>query len=268
MCSRASRTVSQAPSGALVAASLVTCCSGEVGTGARNLGRLGGAGRRRALEEELAALHPRPGAQLEDLVGRAQRVLVVLDHQDGVAAVAQRPQLAEQPRVVVGMQADARLVEDVDDADQAHAELGGQAHPLGLPPESGRVVAVEREVAEAGLEQEMQPLLDPADHVARAPRPRRRRRSQARRDRWAAATSLARNSGRVSGPAPEPRRATDRPAAGVQPGAVAFRALAADHEGRQPRAETLAVGVPEAFVQVGDDAGKGLGAGRPASGAA
>ena len=60
------------------------------------------------------------------------RVLVVLDHDQRVAGVAEPDQRLEQPVVVALVQPDRRLVEDVEHADQAGADLGGQPDPLGL----------------------------------------------------------------------------------------------------------------------------------------
>ena len=53
------------------------------------------------------------GADVEHMVGGADRVLVVLDHDHGVAEVAQALQRFEQPRIVALVQADRRLVEHI-----------------------------------------------------------------------------------------------------------------------------------------------------------
>ena len=73
-------------------------------------------------------------------------------------------QRLDQPVVVALVQADARLVEDVEDADQAGADLGGQPDALGLAAGQRGRRAVEREVVEAHVEQEAQPLLDLLEH--------------------------------------------------------------------------------------------------------
>ena len=46
------------------------------------------------------------------MVGGPNGVLVVLDHDDGVAEIAQSPEGGEQAFVVPLVQSDARLVED------------------------------------------------------------------------------------------------------------------------------------------------------------
>ena len=52
------------------------------------------------------------------------------------------------------MQADRRLVEDVEHADQPAADLAGQADPLRFAAGERRRGAVERQVVEADVEQE------------------------------------------------------------------------------------------------------------------
>ena len=84
---------------------------------ARDLGGKLHARRGRALEQQMAALRARLGPELDDLVGDAHRVLVVLDDEHRVAAIAQRADRLEQFLVVVRMQSDAGLVEHVDHAD-------------------------------------------------------------------------------------------------------------------------------------------------------
>ncbi len=58
------------------------------------------------------------------------------------------------------MQADRRLVEDVEDADQRRSDLGRQPDPLGLAAGERGGRAVEREVADPDVLEEPQPLLD------------------------------------------------------------------------------------------------------------
>ena len=64
---------------------------------------------------------------------------------------------ADQPLVVALVQADARLVEDVEHTHQAGADLRGQADALRLAAgQSGRG-AVERQVVEPDVQQELKP---------------------------------------------------------------------------------------------------------------
>jgi len=72
----------------------------------------------RPLGDDLAAVLPRARTDVHDPVGRADGLLVVLHDEDGVADVAHADERADEPRVVALVQADRRLVEDVEDAHQ------------------------------------------------------------------------------------------------------------------------------------------------------
>ncbi len=86
----------------------------------------------RALGHHVAAVLAGARAEVHDVVGRAHRALVVLDHDHGVAEVAQPLQGRDQPFVVALVQPDRRLVEDVEHAHQARADLRGQPDALRL----------------------------------------------------------------------------------------------------------------------------------------
>ena len=75
---------------------------------------------------------PAPGPMSTTQSARADGVLVVLDDDQRVAEVAQPDQRLDQPVVVALVQPDRRLVEDVEHADQAGPDLGGQPDPLRL----------------------------------------------------------------------------------------------------------------------------------------
>ncbi len=68
-----------------------------------------------------------------------------------VAEVAQARERAEQPLVVALVQADRGLVEDVHDADEARADLAGEADALRLAAREGLGAAIETEVVEADI---------------------------------------------------------------------------------------------------------------------
>src|SRR3546814_13661730 len=55
------------------------------------------------------------GTDVDDVVGDADRVLVVLDDDHRVAEVAQPDERVDEPTVVALVQADRRLVEHVED---------------------------------------------------------------------------------------------------------------------------------------------------------
>ena len=74
----------------------------------------------------------RAGAEVDQVIGRLDDLAVVLDQDQRVAQVAEVPQRAEQPGVVARVQADRRLVEHVEHAGQAAADLAGQPDALAL----------------------------------------------------------------------------------------------------------------------------------------
>ena len=62
--------------------------------------------RQRALRHHLAAVDARAGAEVDHVIGGADGVLVVLDHDHRVAEVAQAFERFQQPVVVALVQAD------------------------------------------------------------------------------------------------------------------------------------------------------------------
>ena len=83
------------------------------------LARMPSAPRHGARVDDPATVLPRPGTHVDHVVGDLDGLLVVLDHDDRVAQVAQPFEGADQPLVVPLVQADRRLVEHVEHADQA-----------------------------------------------------------------------------------------------------------------------------------------------------
>ena len=75
---------------------------------------------------------PAPGPHVDDVVGREDGLAVVLDDDDRVAEVAQARLRLDEARVVARVQADARLVEHVEDADERRADLRREADALPL----------------------------------------------------------------------------------------------------------------------------------------
>ena len=74
---------------------------------------------RRPLGDDFAAMHPGPRPHVDQVIGLQDRLFVMLHHQHGVADVAQPLERAEQAGVVALVQADGRLVQDVEHPDQA-----------------------------------------------------------------------------------------------------------------------------------------------------
>ena len=103
----------------------------------------------RARDDDLAAVLARAGTDVDDVIGDPDRLLVVLDDDHRVAQVAQPHEGLDQALVVALVQADRRLVEDVQHADQPAADLRGEADALRLAAGQRGRVAIQRQVVEA-----------------------------------------------------------------------------------------------------------------------
>ena len=82
--------------------------------------------------DNVAAVLACPRADVDDPVGGADRVLVMLDNDDGVAQIPQPGQRLDQPVVVTLVQTDRRLVKNVQNTHQTRADLCGQPDALRL----------------------------------------------------------------------------------------------------------------------------------------
>ena len=72
-----------------------------------------------ALGHEVAAGVAGAGAEVNHEIGAADGVFVVLDDEDGVAEIAKVFERAEQTRIVPGMESNARLVKNIENAAKA-----------------------------------------------------------------------------------------------------------------------------------------------------
>ena len=140
---------------------------------------------RGSLRDDLSAVLARAGAHVDEPVGGAHHLLVVLDDDHGVAEVAQALERPDQAAVVALVEADRRLVEDVEDADELRADLRREPQPLRLAARERPGRAVEVQVADADVVEERRAARgSPSGSAARsAPRSasaRARRRTAAR----------------------------------------------------------------------------------------
>ncbi len=122
--------------------------------------RIGHDVLRRALRHDLAAVDAGGRADIDDIVGRHDRVLVMLDDDHRVADVAQMLQRFEQPGIVALVQADRRFVEHVEHAGQARADLRGQPDALAFAARQRAGIARQAQIFEADIVEEAQALAD------------------------------------------------------------------------------------------------------------
>jgi len=121
-----------------------------------NLGHRPGA-------NDISAMCARARADVDQIIGGANAVFIMLDHQHGVADRLQSFERANEPRVIALMEADSRLIEHVADADESRADLRRQADALRFSAGKRRGFAVEREVSKANVLHEAEACADLAD---------------------------------------------------------------------------------------------------------
>ncbi len=119
----------------------------------------------RALSHHHATVHAGAGAEVDQPVGAADGLLVVLDHQHRVAEIAHAFERRQQARVVALMQTDRRLVEHVEHALELAADLGGEPDALALAAREARRRAIEREIAHADVVEEAEAVADLLQHL-------------------------------------------------------------------------------------------------------
>ena len=112
----------------------------------------------RALGNDAAAVHAGAGSQVDHVIRRQHRFGIVFHDQDGVAQVPEMPQGFQKSVVVPLMQPYRGLVEDVHHAHQAGADLAGQPYSLGFTAGQRLRAAVQRQVVQAHVRQEAQPV--------------------------------------------------------------------------------------------------------------
>src|SRR5690606_35909714 len=112
----------------------------------------------RAVRDDVTAMTAGAGAHVDDVVGRHDRVAVVLDDEHGVAEITQLLECLEPTLVVPLMQADARRVQDVEHTDESAADLRRKPDPLRLTARQCLRTAAERQVLESDVHEELEPL--------------------------------------------------------------------------------------------------------------
>ena len=202
----------------------------------------------------MAAMRAGARPHVDQVVGGADRFLVMLDHQHRVAEIAQAGERLQQPVVVALVQADRRLVQHVEHAGQARADLRGEPDALALAARQGARGAVQRQVGEADIVEEAQPLVDLLEDAGGdlALLGRQLGRQLAEPLHGLADAELGRLADVEAGD-------LHRQRLGLQAGAVAGLALALALEALQLLAHPGGIGLLPAAVEIGDHALERLG---------
>ena len=107
--------------------------------------------------DDVTAARAAARPDIEQVIGGADGLRVVLDDDDGGAERHQAAQIGDQAPRIAWVQANGRLVQHVQRSGEPRAELRGQAQPLHLPARQRRRRTIEAQVAEPDLHQEAHP---------------------------------------------------------------------------------------------------------------
>ncbi len=110
--------------------------------------------------DDLSAVLTGSRPDVDHPVALANRLLVVLDDDDGVAEVAQPGQRVDEPPVVALVQSDRGFVEHVQGADETGTDLTGEAYALGLATGERPGRPRQCQVVEPDVEEEAEPGVD------------------------------------------------------------------------------------------------------------
>ena len=106
-----------------------------------------------AVRDDRAAAFATFGAEVEEVVGVADHVEVVLDDDDGVAEVGETVEDFEKLADVIEVKAGGGFVEQVEGfTGLALGELAGELHALGLAAREGSGGLAEMDVAETDVD--------------------------------------------------------------------------------------------------------------------
>ena len=146
------------------------------GNGNRHLARQIFAGQRgwgrdeilhRALRDNMSAVNASAGPDIEHVIGGADGVLVVFYHDHSIAEITETLEGVEQPRIVALVQPDRRLVEHIEHAREAGADLRGETNALAFTPGERSGGACQCEIFEPNIHEESKPFADFLEHPHR-----------------------------------------------------------------------------------------------------
>ena len=111
-----------------------------------------------ASPDDFSAILPGARTKVENAVGGAHDVGIVLHHQNRVSQVAQVVQNLDKPVRIAAVQANGGLVKHVQRADQTRAERSRQLNALRFAARKRRGETVERQILQANFVKETQPF--------------------------------------------------------------------------------------------------------------
>src|SRR5581483_9095084 len=112
---------------------------------------------RRTAVEDFPSMLAGERPDVDDPVGVTDHIELVLDDEERIARRLQLVERGEESLRVRRMQSRRRLVEHVDDAEQIRADLRREAEALQLARRKRRRAPLQRQIAEAEIEEDLEP---------------------------------------------------------------------------------------------------------------
>ena len=112
-----------------------------------------------AVENHLSTQSSCIGTDVYQVVGSPHDLLVVLHHHHRVTQILQILQHMDQTVGIPGMQADTRLVEDIERTHQRTTQTRTEVDTLTLTTREGVGETVERQITQSHVQEELQPAL-------------------------------------------------------------------------------------------------------------
>ena len=114
----------------------------------------------RSCRDDITAVHARSGAYINDVVGSAHGVLIVLDDYERIAEIAQILKRFQKLLVIALVQADARLIEDIQHPRERSADLRCKPYALALAARERRRAAREAKILKSDIFEKAEARLD------------------------------------------------------------------------------------------------------------
>ena len=114
----------------------------------------------RSFRHDVTATHARARTEVDDVIGGTHRIFVMLDDDDRVTKVTQLLERFQQTIVVTRVETNRGLVENVEHANQATADLACEPDALRFSTGKRGSRPIEREIVESDVQQKAQTAAD------------------------------------------------------------------------------------------------------------
>ena len=101
-----------------------------------------------------------PRTNIDDMVRCIHRILIMLDHNKRIAKIPQMLECGQQAVVIALMQANARLIQDIQHSDKSGSDLRREAYALRFTAGQRTSRTGKREIIESNIEQKAKARMD------------------------------------------------------------------------------------------------------------